>query len=190
MTEPPMTETERCRADTIKDVVVHGTGRGRFRPGGRLEVASAWIADEPTDVGGLDRRTRPCELLLASAGSGASHGDDAGVVCRAKALAVEGARRSGCVTRVSMPKTALNARRRQECVDRIDRVITLEGDLTAEQRSRLMEIPDQRPGAPDFEMPRSNIPDRSRKRRARGVRHQSGKAVNRALAKSGGPEAR
>ena len=55
-------------ADTLKNVVVHETGRGRFQQ----EVA--WgshrlIADEPTDVGGLGSGFGPYELLLASLGA-------------------------------------------------------------------------------------------------------------------------
>jgi len=55
-------------ADTIKDVVVHETGRGRFQQ----EVvwgAHHLIADEPTDVGGLGSGFGPYELLLASLGA-------------------------------------------------------------------------------------------------------------------------
>jgi uncharacterized OsmC-like protein len=44
-----------------------------------------------------------------------------------------------------MRQTAPNARRNQGMIDRIERVITLEGDLDAGQRAQLLEIADKCP---------------------------------------------
>ncbi len=135
-----MTEPNNA-ADTIKDVVVHGTGRGRFQQ----EVA--WrshrlIADEPTDVGGLDGGLGPYELLLASLGA-----------CTAMTLRLYAEQKHWPLkdAQVRLRHSRIHAEDCAECetktgmLDRIDRVITLEGDLTAEQRSRLMEIADKCP---------------------------------------------
>jgi uncharacterized OsmC-like protein len=135
-----MTEPNNA-ADTIKDVVVHETGRGRFQQ----EVV--WgshhlIADEPTDVGGLGGGLGPYELLLASLGA-----------CTAMTLRLYADQKHWPLkgAQVRLRHSRIHAEDCAECetkagtLDRIDRVITLEGDLTADQRSRLMEIADKCP---------------------------------------------
>ena len=44
-----------------------------------------------------------------------------------------------------MPSDCENCETKEGKIDRIDREITLEGDLTAEQRAKLMEIADKCP---------------------------------------------
>jgi len=128
-------------ADTIKDVVVHETGGGRFQQ----EVV--WgehhlIADEPTVVGGLGSGLGPYELLLASLGA-----------CTAMTLRSYADQKHWPLkgAQVRLRHSRIHAEDCAECetktamLDRIDRVITLEGDLTDDQRSRLMEIADKCP---------------------------------------------
>ena len=129
------------KADTIKNVVVHETDSGRFQQ----EVvwgAHHLIADEPTDVGGLGSGFGPYELLLASLGA-----------CTAMTLRLYADRKHLPLksARVRLRHSRIHAEDCAECetksgmLDRIDRVITLEGDLTDDQRSRLMEIADKCP---------------------------------------------
>jgi uncharacterized OsmC-like protein len=128
-------------ADTRKDVVVHETGRGRFQQ----EVV--WgphrlIADEPTEVGGLGSGLGPYELLLASLGACTAmtlrlyadqkHWPLTGVQVRLRHSRIYAADCAECETKSGM-------------LDRIDRVIALEGGLTDDQHSRLMEIADKCP---------------------------------------------
>ena len=135
-----MTEPNKA-ADTTKDVVVHATGRGRYQQ----EVVSGshrLIADEPADVGGLDGGLGPYELLLASLGT-----------CTAMTLRLYAEQKHWPLkdAQVRLRHSRIHAEDCAECetkdgmLDRIDRVITLEGDLTGEQRSRLMEIADKCP---------------------------------------------
>jgi uncharacterized OsmC-like protein len=128
-------------ADAIKNVVVHETGHGRFQQ----EVvwdAHRLFADEPTDVGGLGSGFGPYELLLASLGA-----------CTAMTLRLYADQKHWPLkgAQVRLRHSRIHAEDCAECetktgmLDRIDRVIALEGDLTDEQRARLMEIADKCP---------------------------------------------
>ena len=128
-------------ADATGNVVVRETGRGQFQQ----EVI--WgphrlIADEPTGVGGLDSGLGPYELLLASLGA-----------CTAMTLRLYADRKHLPLTgaQVRLRHSRIHAEDCAECetksgmLDHIERVITLEGDLNDDQRSRLMEIADKCP---------------------------------------------
>ena len=122
-------------------VVVRETGHGKFQQ----EIISGrhhLIADEPVNVGGLDSGPGPYELLLAALGA-----------CTAMTLRLYADRKKLPLTRtlVRLRHSRIYAKDCAECetkegmIDRIDRAITLEGDLDAEQRARLMEIADKCP---------------------------------------------
>ncbi len=122
-------------------VVVRETGHGVFQQ----EIISGrhhLIADEPKDAGGLGSGPGPYDLLLAALGA-----------CTSMTL-----RLYADLKKIPLRRTQVRLRHHRiyakdcaECetkegmLDRIDRVITLEGDLTAEQRARLMEIADKCP---------------------------------------------
>lgn len=127
--------------DTTGNVVVRETGDGKFQQ----EVV--WgphrlIADEPTNVGGLDSGFGPYELLLASLGA-----------CTVMTLRLYADQKRWPLrsTQVRLRHSRIHAEDCAECetksgmLDRIDRVITLGGDLDDAQRSRLMEIADKCP---------------------------------------------
>src|SRR5258708_27684120 len=127
----PMIEPKNT-ADTIKNVVVHETGRGRFQQ----EVV--WgvyhlIADEPTDLGGLGSGFGPYELLLASLGA-----------CTAMTLRLYADQKHWPLkgAQVRLRHSRIHAEDCAECetksgmLDRIDRVIALQGDLTHDPPSR------------------------------------------------------
>ncbi len=129
-------------ADTAPGtVVVRETRLGKFQQqiisgGHRL------VADEPVKAGGLDSGPGPYDLLLAALGA-----------CTSMTLRLYADHKQLPLRRVQvrLRHSRVYASDCAECetkegmLDRIDRAITLEGDLTAEQRKRLLEIADKCP---------------------------------------------
>jgi putative redox protein len=122
-------------------VVVRGVGTGPFSTeveAGRHRLA----ADEPTEAGGEDSGPSPYDLLLASLGS-----------CTAMTLRLYAARQGWLLDGVTvvLSHDRVYAEDCADCettdgrLDRISREITLDGDLTAEQRARLMSIAERCP---------------------------------------------
>lgn len=93
------------------------------------------LADEPVSVGGLDAGPAPYEYLLSALGA-----------CTAMTLRMYAEMKQLPLTRVSVAlnheKITVDGTRK---IDRIDRRITLEGDLTPAQRQRLLEIANRCP---------------------------------------------
>ena len=123
------------------EVVVRETGDGKFQ----TAVAAgrhALVADEPTSVGGQDTGPTPYGLLLAALGSCTSM--TLRLYAEHKGLALE---RVG----VRLRHDKIHAEDCADCetrsgkIDSIEREITLKGDLTDEQRARLLEIADKCP---------------------------------------------
>jgi putative redox protein len=100
------------------------------------------LADEPVNAGGLDSGPGPYDLLLAALGA-----------CTSMTVRLYADRKQMPLkrTQVRLRHNRIYAADCAECetkqgmLDRIERVITLEGDLDAAQRARLMEIADQCP---------------------------------------------
>ena len=125
----------------VGTVLVRETGQGKFQQ----EIMSGphrFLADEPVKVGGLDTGPGPYDLLLAGLGA-----------CTAMTLRLYADLKKLPLTRVSvrLSHNKIHAKDCENCetvegmVDRIDRAITLEGELDAEQRKRLLEIADKCP---------------------------------------------
>jgi uncharacterized OsmC-like protein/alpha-beta hydrolase superfamily lysophospholipase len=122
-------------------VAVRETRRGKFQQEimlGRHRL----LADEPVKDGGLDSGPGPYDLLLAALGA-----------CTAMTV-----RLYADLKQIPLLRTQVRLRHEKiyaidcaECetkdgkIDRIERAITFEGDLTAEQRARLLEIADKCP---------------------------------------------
>jgi putative redox protein len=132
----------RATADTAPGtVVVRETRRGQFQQE-IITGAHRLLADEPVDAGGLNSGPGPYDLLLAALGACTS------MTLRLYADLKKIPLRS---TQVRLHHAKIYATDCAECetkegkIDRIDRLITFEGDLSAEQRSRLLEIADKCP---------------------------------------------
>jgi putative redox protein len=122
-------------------VVVSETGRGQFQQS-VTAGAHRFLADEPTEVGGLDTGPSPYDLLLAALGA-----------CTAMTLRLYAQRKELPLDHVSVTlqhskihaKDCQNCETQQGQIDRIERVVVIDGDLTGEQRARLLEIADKCP---------------------------------------------
>jgi uncharacterized OsmC-like protein/alpha-beta hydrolase superfamily lysophospholipase len=134
----PAAQVEKPAAGTV---VVTETRQDRFQQA--IAVGPhRFIADEPVKVGGLDSGPGPYDLLLAGLGA-----------CTAMTLRLYAERKALALERVSVTLThgRIHAADCETCetkegmLDRIERSISLEGVLDAEQRKRLMEIADKCP---------------------------------------------
>jgi len=122
-------------------VIVRETRRGTFKQ----EITTGahhLLADEPTDVGGLNSGPGPYDLLLAALGA-----------CTSMTLRLYANQKKLPLKRVEVrlrhdriyAVDCAECDTKQGLIDHIERVITLEGDLSAAQRARLMEIADKCP---------------------------------------------
>ena len=132
------TEDQNIPAGTV---IVRETRRGLFVQeiiAGRHHLT----ADEPVNVGGLDSGPGPYELLLAALGA-----------CTSMTLRLYADRKKLPLTRseVRLRHSRVYATDCAECetkegmLDRIERIITLEGELDPEARRQLLDIADKCP---------------------------------------------
>jgi uncharacterized OsmC-like protein/alpha/beta superfamily hydrolase len=122
-------------------VVVEETHQGRFQQ--RVRVGRhRLIADEPVEVGGLDSGPSPYDLVLAGLGA-----------CTAMTLRLYAERKGLPLEHVSvsLDHSKIHASDCAECetregmIDRVERTLTLQGALSADQVARLTEIADKCP---------------------------------------------
>jgi len=122
-------------------VTVQETRAGRFQQ----EIRTGrhqFLADEPVDAGGLDSGPGPYDLVLAGLGA-----------CTSMTLRLYAERKAVPLDRVTVrlghsrihAVDCENCETKEGMIDRIDRVITLAGDLNEDQRKRLIEIADKCP---------------------------------------------
>lgn len=118
--------------DDIDETVVRLDGRGFLTD--VLTGGHRLIADEPVSVGGTDQGPAPYDFLMSSLGA-----------CTAMTLRMYADHKK-------LPLEAVEVRLRHEKIDAkgekvdlITRELILEGDLTAEQRARMVEIADKCP---------------------------------------------
>ena len=117
------------------------TGRGRFEQE-ILTDAHRLVADEPKAAGGDDHGLSPYELLSAALGA-----------CTAMTIRMYADRKDVPLGRVSVDvrhekihaADCADCETREGKIDRLGRIITLEGDLDEDQRRKLMEIADKCP---------------------------------------------
>src|SRR5579864_7181313 len=122
-------------------VLVRETRRGKFQQ--EVSVgAHRFLADEPVAVGGMDSGPGPYDLLLA--GLGACTAMTLRLYAERKQLPLKQATVRLRHSRIHAADCA-TCETKEGMVDHIERAITLDGDLNAEQRARLMEIADKCP---------------------------------------------
>ncbi|MEU4293177.1 bifunctional alpha/beta hydrolase/OsmC family protein [Kribbella sp. NPDC026596] len=122
-------------------VVVSESGDGRYA---QQVVAGrhVFVADEPDAVGGNDSGPSPYGLLLAALG--ACTAMTARMYAERKGLPLDS-------TSVTLRHSRIHARDCETCatgaglLDHVDRVVSFAGDLTDDQRARLLEIVDRCP---------------------------------------------
>jgi putative redox protein len=114
-------------------VVVVENGKGRYQQ----EVIAGQhhlLADEPASVGGADAGPAPFDLLMAALGS-----------CTSMTLRMYAERKELPVRKISVALSHERLEIDGSLRDRINRTITLEGDLSTEQRQRMLEIANKCP---------------------------------------------
>jgi putative redox protein len=124
-----------------RNVVVRETRNSKFQ-----QIVSSgsheMVADEPVAAGGEDSGPGPYDFVLAGLGA-----------CTSMTMRMYADRKSLPVERitVTLKHSKIHAKDCEECetregmLDQIDRVISAEGELDADQRKRLMEIADKCP---------------------------------------------
>lgn len=118
-------------AERIEGVEVGETGKGRFQ----VEVRAGgteFIADEPVEAGGLGAGPTPYDLIGAALGA-----------CTAMTLRLYAERKAWPLRHVSV--RVLHRKNPADAKDRFAREIVLGGDLTDEQKHRLLEIANRCP---------------------------------------------
>ncbi|MGZ5503111.1 MAG: OsmC family protein [Chthoniobacterales bacterium] len=117
------------------DVIVRGTGSGFAQ---QIEAGSyRVVADEPKSYGGTDTGPGPYDLLLAALGACTSM--TVGWFARSKKIPLED-------VRVELRHSKIHALDCMECetkqgkIDRIEIELHLTGNLTEEQRAKLLDI--------------------------------------------------
>jgi putative redox protein len=125
----------------IEGVLVGETRNGKFEQS-VIAGSHRYLADEPLSAGGNGSGPSPYEYLLAGLGA-----------CTSMTIRLYAELKKLPLERVSvhLKHDKIHAEDCENCetkvgkIDRIEREITLEGTLTAEQRARLLEIADKCP---------------------------------------------
>ena len=134
-------DAEKPRVEAVPGVRVTEAGEGRFAQliaAGRHRLR----ADEPQSAGGDDSGPGPYDLLLAALGA-----------CSSMTVRMYAAQKKWPLERVTveLKHDKIHAADCSECetregrIDRIERVLTLEGGLDDAQRARLLEIANKCP---------------------------------------------
>jgi putative redox protein len=125
-------EAEAVKAPADGVVRVAETGAGKFQV--KVEAGGAMLlADEPVSVGGLASGPTPYELVAAGLGA-----------CTVMTLRLYADRKGLALERASV-EVRHQKQAGQTPADLFERTLTLEGDLSPEQRERMFEIADKCP---------------------------------------------
>jgi len=119
----------------VSEVTVSESGNGRYAE--EIKIGAHLIySDEPTDRGGTNRGPSPYELVMAALGA-----------CTAMTIRMYAERHDLKLSRttVQLKHFKLPAINDAGALDYFERTIDLEGDLTDEQRLRLLQISEKCP---------------------------------------------
>ena len=114
-------------------VIVKENGQGRYQQAvlaGKHEL----IADEPVSMGGGDAGPAPFDFLLSALGA-----------CTSMTLRMYAERKGIALRQVTVELAHYKVEIDGQSRDCIERCIKLEGDLTSEQRQRMLEIANKCP---------------------------------------------
>ena len=114
-------------------VVVEENGQGRYQQA-VIAGQHRLLADEPVSLGGADAGPAPFDFLMAGLGA-----------CTSMTLRMYAERKGLPLTRVSVSLSHDRVTVDGIPRDRVQRNITLHGDLTGEQRARMLEIANKCP---------------------------------------------
>jgi putative redox protein len=117
----------------MSGVVVEENGKGRYQQAVTLGQHHL-IADEPVSVGGADAGPAPFDFIMAGLGA-----------CTSMTLRMYAERKGIALTHVSVTLSHEKVEVDGVGRDHIQRTIALAGDLTGEQRQRLLEIANKCP---------------------------------------------
>ena len=139
--DPAPAEPSADVTQAPRQVVVRETRNSKFQQNVSIGPHRL-LADEPVAAGGEDSGPGPYDFVLAGLGA-----------CTSMTMRMYADRKSLPLQRVTvtLKHSKIHAEDCAECetrvgmLDQIDRVISMEGDLDAEQRQRLMEIADKCP---------------------------------------------
>ena len=121
---------EHCIGSTCTSVEI---GKDHYRT--EIKAGNHLIvADEPLDIGGKDLGFNPNELLLASLGA-----------CTAMTLRMYADRKEWPVDRISVDLTMDIVKGNEQQTTYIKRHIFIEGDVSEEQKQRMLQIADSCP---------------------------------------------
>lgn len=114
-------------------VVVAENGQGRYQQAVSVGQHQL-IADEPVSVGGADAGPAPFDFVMAGLGA-----------CTSMTLRMYAERKGLALTHVSVALSHEKITVDGVARDRIERTISLDGELTADERQRLLEIANKCP---------------------------------------------
>jgi putative redox protein len=122
-------------------VVVTETHQGKFQQ--RIAIGPhRLLADEPVDVGGMDSGPTPYDLVVA--GLGACTAMTVRIYADAKGIPLERVSVALMHSKTYASDCA-DCETKEGKIDRIERVVTLEGDLDDAMRAKLLEIANKCP---------------------------------------------
>ena len=114
-------------------VIVAENGLGRYQQEVKIG-GHRLLADEPQSVGGNDAGPAPFDFLMAGLGA-----------CTSMTIRMYAERKQMPLTHVEVVLSHSKTEVDGKLLDRIERQITLEGELDQEQRERLLEIANRCP---------------------------------------------
>lgn len=122
-------------SDKLPEVIVRENGHGPYQQDVRVG-RHQFVADEPVTIGGSDAGPAPYDLLMAALGA-----------CTSMTLRMYAERRNLPLRQVTVEVSheKISVEGQAAKVDRFARRIAVEGDLTDEQRQKLLEIANKCP---------------------------------------------
>jgi len=109
----------------MTQIIITGNGKGRYQQEVKIGQHQL-LADEPESLGGDDAGPSPMEFVLTGLGA-----------CTAITLRMYAEKKGLDIASITV---ALEHRRSPEGKHQVERVVAVEGNLTDEQRARLLEI--------------------------------------------------